>query len=563
MWEDSFHLLLLHGADWTSYRWKTGGEVVSQRVVFQPTSEFGVAHVTCEGVLHPIFIGDTIHFFFRGTNGLIYECTRSGPDWKLFDISQINTEGMTVLRPAGSELSVVEQAGVIHIFFVGIDDRLRELYKAPMKKWRHVSMRRHVGGSVCALPKQTRPFACLDSDSCLHVFFLNDERRIGECYWKMRRSKWRVFDTSEYIPKHGAVDVIFDVVADEGPHLLFLSRDGTSQQSTYHHVFWAQNTWVSAYWGTREGVQAFDDPPGSPAPDASMIPSSSAPAGAPAPPPPPPPSTASSSTSNLKVAKVVTAAKPPLVVKIPMKDGNFRKKMSSYKPVRLVVVSDTHNFPERVGQLPPGDILVHCGDFTVYGKSAEISEFADWLDSQTQYKHKIVIAGNHETNPERAKKILSDHCVWLDDKVADVMGITFYGTTWGCDYSNLPSKGIDVLLTHKPPSGHGDVIYTGVSRGSESLAVSVRKMKPIVHAFGHNHEGFGATCDTHTVYLNAATCMGSAKSSARRGCIIVDIYPELKSKYGDIHLTSPEELSSEASAATESLVQLALDHLPT
>lgn len=566
MWEDSFSLLLLHGAEWTSYRWKSGGEVVSHRVVLQPASEFAVSHVTCTGSLHSLFIGNTMHFFFRGTNGLIYECTRSGPDWKLFDVGPGSAEGVTTLRPATSELSVIEQSGVIHIFFICSENRLRELYKAPLKKWRHVSLRRHVGGSVCGLPKQTRPFACLDAESCLHIFFLNEEQRIGECYWKMKRSKWRVYDTSDYIPKHGAVDAIFDVSADEGPHLLFLSRDGNTQQPTYHHVFWAQNTWVSAYWGTREGVQDFEDPPGSPAPN----PSSSAPSssnsgnGIPAPPPPPAPSNATTSANT--VVKVVTPAKPPLVVQIPMRQGKHTKKIDQYKPVRLVIVSDTHNYPERVGELPAGDILVHCGDFTVYGKGSEIKSFADWLDTQTQFKHKVVIAGNHEVNPDRAKKILSDHCIWLDDKFADVMDIRFYGTTWGCDYSALPTKGVDVLLTHKPPTGHGDVIYTGVSRGSNSLAASVHTMKPILHIFGHNHEGFGATCDTHTVYLNAATCMGSARSSARRGCIVVDIYPELKSKYGEIQGSDLEDFSSSSvSTGTESLfrqVKDALDTLP-
>jgi len=227
-----------------------------------------------------------------------------------------------------------------------------------------------------------------------------------------------------------------------------------------------------------------------------------------------------------------------------MKDGKHRKEMHKYTPVRLVIISDTHNYPQRVGELPHGDILVHCGDFTVYGKGSEVTEFATWLDEQAQFKHKVVIAGNHETNPGKAKKLLEGHCVWLDNKLVSILGINFFGTTWGCDYNEIPTKGVDVLLTHRPPSGHGDVIYTGDSRGSDTLARAVQKMKPILHAFGHNHEGFGATCDTHTVYVNAATCMGSAKSSARRGAIVVDIFPDLKSKYGDTQNVTTDELSS-------------------
>lgn len=571
-------LLVLFGADWTLHRWgKTTGElegcpVLVERVSPKPSSEFAVSHVTCAGSFQAIYASNSWQFFFRGTNGMIYNCISRGPDWQIFDLSAQSTEGVTALRPCSSDLSVLEHNGTIHIFFIGIDNRLRELYKAPLRPWRHVSLRRHVGGSVCALPPQTRPFACVDADGCLHVFFKNDEHRVGECYWKMKRSKWRVFDTSEYIPKHGAIQTIFDVVTDNGPHIFFLSCDGPDRKPTYHHVFWAQNSWVSSYWGTQEGIQTFEDPPGSPDPDYRLVPTSSDPSpsssstspsnGPPLPPPPPPAPIKSANGTNLKVAKIQTSPKDPLVVHLPMKDGKHRGKLNKYKSVRLVVISDTHNYPERVGGLPPGDILVHCGDFTVYGKGSEIKDFADWLDSQTQYKYKVVIAGNHEVNADRAKKILSDHCIWLDDKTVDVMGLTFYGTSWGCDYSALPTKGIDVLLTHKPPAGHGDVIYTGVSRGSESLAVSVRKMKPILHAFGHNHEGFGATCDSHTVYINAATCMGSARSSARRGSIVVDIYPDLKSKYGVITAADAQQISSSTSANTESLVQRALEALP-
>ena len=40
-------------------------------------------------------------------------------------------------------------------------------------------------------------------------------------------------------------------------------------------------------------------------------------------------------------------------------------------------------------------MLLHCGDFTDLGKYEEIADFNDWLKI-LPYKHKIVIAGNHE-----------------------------------------------------------------------------------------------------------------------------------------------------------------------
>jgi predicted phosphodiesterase len=570
LWEGQFNLLLLHGADWTNYSWKSD-VVLGTKVVFEPATEFGVSHATCAGSIESIFHNQSMHFYFRGTNGMIYECVRAGPVWRLNDVSKQAKErsSTTVVRPAGSDLAVIQSEGVIHIFWIGLDKRLRELYQTPTRGWRIVSLRRLVGGSVCSLPPQSRPFVCVDSDQCLHIFFKNDENRVSECYWKRSRSKWRVYDTSDYIPKHGPIEAIFDVTAHEGPHLFFSSCDVKTRCRTFHHVHWSNNSWVSEYWGTREGIQFEEDYPASPDPlafgdkasssamqgSAPFSHSTSSPTASsshngvsvPPPPPPAPPLALvpSAPPVPLKITvKKVSEAKPPLVVRIPMKQGSHTSKLHKYTPVRLIIVSDTHNYPGRVGPLPAGDILVHCGDFTVYGKGPEIEDFATWLDEQTQFKHKVVIAGNHEVNPAKAKKILSDHCIWLDNCTATVMGLNFYGTTWGCDYSQLPSKGIDILLTHKPPLGHGDVIFTGETRGSETLAVAVRKMKPILHAFGHNHEGFGATCDNHTLYVNAATCVGGAKSTSRRGSIAIDIYPDLKSKYGDIQNVSQEALSS-------------------
>jgi len=45
--------------------------------------------------------------------------------------------------------------------------------------------------------------------------------------------------------------------------------------------------------------------------------------------------------------------------------------------------------------LPKGDVLVHCGDFTKTGFLHEIEHFNTFLKQQ-DYKHKIVIAGNHD-----------------------------------------------------------------------------------------------------------------------------------------------------------------------
>lgn len=48
----------------------------------------------------------------------------------------------------------------------------------------------------------------------------------------------------------------------------------------------------------------------------------------------------------------------------------------------------------------------------------------------------------------------------------------------------------DVLITHTPPIGHGDLCCTGVRAGCVELLTTVQqRVKPKYHIFGHIHEG--------------------------------------------------------------------------
>jgi 3',5'-cyclic AMP phosphodiesterase CpdA len=73
--------------------------------------------------------------------------------------------------------------------------------------------------------------------------------------------------------------------------------------------------------------------------------------------------------------------------------------MHQSNTTRIVCISDTHGLHDQL-ILPAGDILLHSGDFTLGGHLAfdmkSLHSFADWLNKQTQFKHKIVVAGNHE-----------------------------------------------------------------------------------------------------------------------------------------------------------------------
>lgn len=67
---------------------------------------------------------------------------------------------------------------------------------------------------------------------------------------------------------------------------------------------------------------------------------------------------------------------------------------SDSNTTRIVCISDTHsfyNFP-----LPAGDILVHGGDFSMTGQLHEVEKFIEVLKTLTQFRLKIIIAGNHD-----------------------------------------------------------------------------------------------------------------------------------------------------------------------
>ncbi|KAF9356580.1 metallophosphoesterase domain-containing protein 1 [Mortierella sp. AD094] len=65
--------------------------------------------------------------------------------------------------------------------------------------------------------------------------------------------------------------------------------------------------------------------------------------------------------------------------------------------LRMVCISDTHNTTDVNNYpIPEADILVHAGDFTKMGTTAQIDQFICWMKSLTNIPLKIIIAGNHE-----------------------------------------------------------------------------------------------------------------------------------------------------------------------
>jgi Icc-related predicted phosphoesterase len=136
-----------------------------------------------------------------------------------------------------------------------------------------------------------------------------------------------------------------------------------------------------------------------------------------------------------------------------------------------------------------------------------------------------VIAGNHdfcfERDRERSEAELT-HCIYLQDEEVEVAGLRFYGSPWqpwffdwafnlrrGAEIRskwNLIPAALDVLITHGPPFGHGDMTMRGEAVGCKDLLEVVEEVKPRLHIFGHIHEGAGVSENDETTFINACTC---------------------------------------------------------
>lgn len=191
--------------------------------------------------------------------------------------------------------------------------------------------------------------------------------------------------------------------------------------------------------------------------------------------------------------------------------------------MRIVCVSDTHGRGRDV-DVPDGDVLVHAGDLSGMGSLKQIEQEADWLRA-LPHPTKVVIAGNHDfafQQDASAARALMEGLVYLEDRETTIDGVRFYGSPWQPWFHDwafnldrgepirakwdLIPAGIDVLVTHGPPSAILDRTTSGHQVGCEELLVAVARVRPRVHVFGHIHEAYGVVDRDGTRFVNASTC---------------------------------------------------------
>ena len=190
----------------------------------------------------------------------------------------------------------------------------------------------------------------------------------------------------------------------------------------------------------------------------------------------------------------------------------------------ICVVADTHQ-KHRELRIPESELLIHCGDFCSFQREDEKTlEDVDVWFAEAPVKDVLCIGGNHDYLLQ-SREFRFAHARLLEDDLAEVAGLSIYGSPWCPDllgfayfapeeeliekWKDIPS-GIDVLVTHTPPYGILDVPSSGTTHlGCPHLQNELKRIKPRVHLFGHVHASYGSHQAGDTKYVNAAMVGGA------------------------------------------------------
>ena len=225
--------------------------------------------------------------------------------------------------------------------------------------------------------------------------------------------------------------------------------------------------------------------------------------------------------------------------------------------MKLLLMSDTHNYGYAIEKLPDADVLIHAGDACIKGTEQELTKFSNWLDhALAKFPHVIYVPGNHDrvfNGPgydEIGRAICNQRPLgWkgegqlhlLINQEVTIDGVRFFGSPntrpigrhgwrYFLDYDNASAfwtnvakrdeKPYDVLITHDPPYRVGDKVANNWHHwpfvGCKAIREYVEDRPPLLHVFGHIHEGHGiyegrdTTLRTRddkpvdTVFVNAA-----------------------------------------------------------
>ena len=202
-------------------------------------------------------------------------------------------------------------------------------------------------------------------------------------------------------------------------------------------------------------------------------------------------------------------------------------------------ISDTHTYHDLL-TIPEGiDMVIHSGDCSnprdPYNNEPEVRGFIDWFGG-LPIKHKIYVAGNHDTSIEKklvTKADFNDHAIhYLENETIEIKGLKIFGSpytpTFGVGWSfnkdrnkleriwrKAIDEDVDIVIVHGPPRGMLDSSYdrAGLMEhcGDKSLMNRVMEVKPRLMLFGHIHNckdiinaGTRTTPELDTIFSNGS-----------------------------------------------------------
>jgi Icc-related predicted phosphoesterase len=180
--------------------------------------------------------------------------------------------------------------------------------------------------------------------------------------------------------------------------------------------------------------------------------------------------------------------------------------------LKVAAISDLHGY---LPDVPACDVLLVAGDVCPvedhdldFQRRWLEGRFAEWLGGLDAGAI-VGIAGNHdfvaETDPGLLRRL---PWTYLSDETVEVDGLRIHGSPWTVTFmqwafmkdedelvatwARIPDDA-DVLITHGPPFGYGDLAVHGLHVGSGTLAARLGDLEHLkLHAFGHIHESGGS-----------------------------------------------------------------------
>ena len=154
----------------------------------------------------------------------------------------------------------------------------------------------------------------------------------------------------------------------------------------------------------------------------------------------------------------------------------------------IFAFSDTHGMYRRLAIPADADIFICAGDACEGFNPADLQDFFVWYTSIPALL-RIFVPGNHDLifnqNPTRARNLIPDGVIYLDNEGMEFDGIKFYSVL-ARPYLKVPvpiPDDVDFLITHGPAYSHLDR-----DQGCKNLFLSVASARPKYHIFGHVHE---------------------------------------------------------------------------